>query len=245
MKPATFGALVSATLYEKRFGPYFVSPVIAGLDAGAGDAPYLCGMDSIGAIETAHDFMVAGTAPDSLYGMCESMWRPDMVRMRGRGAGRGARGAGRGGREGRVGGVPGERDKGVFFSPCAEPPSSPFPLHTHTTGPRRPVRDRLPVLALRHRPGRPGRVGGCRVCDHARRVHRPHAQGADGLREKKGGVGRRGVQGGHRVRDQMCVTRVWGVAVRSFFFFCGGGRTGEEREGRARGEREGGPTSDR
>ena len=91
MKPATFGALVSATLYEKRFGPYFVSPVIAGLDAGAGDAPYLCGMDSIGAIETAHDFMVAGTAPDSLYGMCESMWRPDMVRMRGRGAGRGAR----------------------------------------------------------------------------------------------------------------------------------------------------------
>ncbi len=79
MKPATFGALVSATLYEKRFGPYFVSPVIAGLDP-EGDAPYLCGMDSIGAIETAHDFMVAGTAPDSLYGMCESMWRPDMVR---------------------------------------------------------------------------------------------------------------------------------------------------------------------
>jgi 20S proteasome subunit beta 3 len=79
MKPATFGALVSATLYEKRFGPYFVSPVIAGLDP-AGDTPYLCGMDSIGAIETAHDFMVAGTAPDSLYGMCESMWRPDMVR---------------------------------------------------------------------------------------------------------------------------------------------------------------------
>jgi len=78
MKPATFGALVSATLYEKRFGPYFVSPVIAGLDP-EGDTPYLCGMDSIGAIETAHDFMVAGTAPDSLYGMCESMWRPDMV----------------------------------------------------------------------------------------------------------------------------------------------------------------------
>ena len=36
-------------------------------------------MDTIGAIETAHDFMVAGTAPDSLYGMCESMWRPDLV----------------------------------------------------------------------------------------------------------------------------------------------------------------------
>jgi 20S proteasome alpha/beta subunit len=65
----------------RRFGPYFVSPVIAGLDEKSG-APYLCGMDTIGAIETAHDFMVAGTAPDSLYGMCESMWRPDMVRNR-------------------------------------------------------------------------------------------------------------------------------------------------------------------
>ena len=38
-------------------------------------------MDTIGAIETAKDFMVAGTAPDSLYGMCESMWQPDMVRQ--------------------------------------------------------------------------------------------------------------------------------------------------------------------
>ena len=29
-------------------------------------------------METAKDFMVNGTAPESLYGMCESMWRPDM-----------------------------------------------------------------------------------------------------------------------------------------------------------------------
>lgn len=98
IKPSTFGQLVSSTLYEKRqvdmsvsvltadtltpwfqcrFGPYFCSPVIAGLEQDG--TPYLCGMDTIGAIETAHDFMVAGTAPDSLYGMCESMWRPDLV----------------------------------------------------------------------------------------------------------------------------------------------------------------------
>ncbi|KAL3132614.1 Proteasome subunit beta type-3-A [Trebouxia sp. C0010 RCD-2024] len=76
IKPSTFGQLVSSTLYEKRFGPYFCSPVIAGLEQDG--TPYLCGMDTIGAIETAHDFMVAGTAPDSLYGMCESMWRPDL-----------------------------------------------------------------------------------------------------------------------------------------------------------------------
>ena len=66
---------------EHRFGPYFVSPVIAGLDPDSSE-PYLAGMDTIGAIETAKDFMVAGTAPDSLYGMCESMWRPNMARTR-------------------------------------------------------------------------------------------------------------------------------------------------------------------
>ena len=60
------------------FGPFFVSPVIAGLDDKSNE-PFICGMDTIGAIETAKDFMVAGTAPDSLYGMCESMWQPDMV----------------------------------------------------------------------------------------------------------------------------------------------------------------------
>jgi 20S proteasome alpha/beta subunit len=54
--------------------------VIAGLDEKTNE-PFICGMDTIGAIETAKDFMVAGTAPDSLYGMCESMWQPDMVRF--------------------------------------------------------------------------------------------------------------------------------------------------------------------
>lgn len=74
--PAAFGQLVSTTLYERRFGPYFCQPVIAGLDND--NKAYLCGMDSIGAIETAKDFMVAGTGNDSLLGICESLWRPDM-----------------------------------------------------------------------------------------------------------------------------------------------------------------------
>lgn len=76
MKPETFGHMVSALQYEKRFGPYFVSPVIAGLEADG--TPYLAGMDSIGAMERAKDFMLAGTSPESLYGMAESMWRPNM-----------------------------------------------------------------------------------------------------------------------------------------------------------------------
>ncbi|KAL6766565.1 hypothetical protein ACKKBG_A36545 [Auxenochlorella protothecoides x Auxenochlorella symbiontica] len=76
IKPSAFAQLVSATLYEKRFGPYFCQPVIAGLEPDG--TPYLCGMDSIGAIETAKDFMIAGTASDALLGICESLWRPDM-----------------------------------------------------------------------------------------------------------------------------------------------------------------------
>ena len=76
IKPSSFAQLVSATLYERRFGPYFCSPVIAGLEPDG--TPYLCGMDSIGAIETAKDFMVAGTATESLLGVCESLWKPDM-----------------------------------------------------------------------------------------------------------------------------------------------------------------------
>ena len=61
-----------------RFGPYFVSPVIAGLEPDG--SVYLAGTDSIGAIETAKDFMVSGTAPESLMGVCEAMWRPGLVR---------------------------------------------------------------------------------------------------------------------------------------------------------------------
>ncbi len=67
-----------------RFGPYFVMPVIAGLEDDG--SVYLSGMDSLGAIETAKDFIVAGSAPDSLSGMCESMFRPDMVRHARRGS---------------------------------------------------------------------------------------------------------------------------------------------------------------
>lgn len=47
IKPTAFGHMVSATLYERRFGPYFCQPVIAGLEPDG--MPYLCGMDSIGA----------------------------------------------------------------------------------------------------------------------------------------------------------------------------------------------------
>merc|ERR1712164_110341 len=44
MKPSTFSNVVSSVLYERRFGPYFVEPVVAGLEDGK---PFLCAMDLI------------------------------------------------------------------------------------------------------------------------------------------------------------------------------------------------------
>lgn len=77
--PRTFANLVSSSLYEKRFGPYFVSPVVAGLDPKT-SKPFICGFDSIGCIDFAKDFIVSGTASEQLFGMCEGLWEPDMVR---------------------------------------------------------------------------------------------------------------------------------------------------------------------
>lgn len=48
MKVETFANMVSAMLYEKRFGPYYCEPVIAGIEADG--TPYITGMDLIGAM---------------------------------------------------------------------------------------------------------------------------------------------------------------------------------------------------
>jgi 20S proteasome subunit beta 3 len=79
--PQTLANLVSSSLYEKRFGPYFVSPVVAGINHTTGQ-PFICGFDSIGCIDFAKDFIVSGTASDQLFGTCESLWEPDLVRPR-------------------------------------------------------------------------------------------------------------------------------------------------------------------
>ncbi|KAK9745206.1 Proteasome subunit [Popillia japonica] len=75
--PTVFASLVSNMLYEKRFGPFFVEPVIAGLDSKSGD-PFVCNMDLIGCPNAPEDFVVGGTASAQLYGMCESLWEPDL-----------------------------------------------------------------------------------------------------------------------------------------------------------------------
>jgi len=76
MSPKTFSNLLSTLLYEKRFGPWFVEPVVAGLDEN--NKPFLSAMDLIGAPVYTDDFVVSGTCTGNLYGMCETLYKPDM-----------------------------------------------------------------------------------------------------------------------------------------------------------------------
>jgi len=75
MSPRVFANFVSSLLYEHRFGPYFVEPVIAGLENGK---PYISAMDLIGAPLFTDDFVVSGTTNEALYGLCESLYRPNL-----------------------------------------------------------------------------------------------------------------------------------------------------------------------
>eukprot|EP01116_Phalansterium_solitarium_P006267 TRINITY_DN18577_c0_g1_i1.p1 TRINITY_DN18577_c0_g1~~TRINITY_DN18577_c0_g1_i1.p1 ORF type:complete len:206 (+),score=25.30 TRINITY_DN18577_c0_g1_i1:118-735(+) len=77
IRPSVFANLVSSTLYEKRFGPYYAEPVIAGLD-GPDNTPYIAAMDLIGAPLFADDFVLVGTCNQALFGMCESLYKPDL-----------------------------------------------------------------------------------------------------------------------------------------------------------------------
>ncbi|EPY26964.1 proteasome beta 3 subunit [Strigomonas culicis] len=72
-----FASLVAAMLYEARFGPWFIEPVIGSVDKKTGDV-YLCAMDLIGAPCEPEDYVCAGTCAESLHGMCESLWRPGL-----------------------------------------------------------------------------------------------------------------------------------------------------------------------
>ena len=60
--------------YEKRFGPWFTEPVVAGLDKD--HKPFMCAYDFIGCLSPAEDFVVSGTTSEQLFGVCESFWRP-------------------------------------------------------------------------------------------------------------------------------------------------------------------------
>ncbi|SNX81835.1 probable PUP3 - 20S proteasome subunit beta3 [Melanopsichium pennsylvanicum] len=76
IEPEIFAHLVSSTLYERRFGPYFIEPVIAGINNK--NEPFIAASDVIGCLNFAKDFVVSGTAADKLFGMAEGLWEPDL-----------------------------------------------------------------------------------------------------------------------------------------------------------------------
>ena len=77
IQPQIISNLLSTMLYERRFGPFFVEPVVAGIDKN--NKPFISAMDLIGAPLLAEDFVIAGTATEALYGICETLYRPDLV----------------------------------------------------------------------------------------------------------------------------------------------------------------------
>lgn len=62
-----------------RFGPYFIEPVIAGINSK--DEPFIAASDVVGCLNFAKDFVVSGTAADKLFGMAEGLWEPDLVSL--------------------------------------------------------------------------------------------------------------------------------------------------------------------
>jgi len=77
IKPKTFAAMLSNMLYERRFGPFFTEPIVVGIDPKTKET-FLCAMDLIGCQTFPDDFVVAGTAEEQLFGMCEALWEPEM-----------------------------------------------------------------------------------------------------------------------------------------------------------------------
>lgn len=65
-------------MVSPRFGPYYIEPVIAGLDPKTFE-PFICSLDLIGCPMVTEDFVVSGTCSEQMYGMCESLWEPNMV----------------------------------------------------------------------------------------------------------------------------------------------------------------------
>jgi 20S proteasome subunit beta 3 len=78
LTPKLFINLVSSTLYEHRFGPYFVNPIVVGLDVTDNYKPYVATYDSIGCLTESGQFQVAGTSNELLYGTCEAFFKENM-----------------------------------------------------------------------------------------------------------------------------------------------------------------------
>lgn len=79
--PQNVATLISNFLYKKRL---YCTPIIIGLirkkdkDGKTILEPYICSMDSLGAMTSSQSYAVIGTATASLYSLCESNYQAAM-----------------------------------------------------------------------------------------------------------------------------------------------------------------------
>ena len=79
LTPQLFINLVSSILYEHRFSPFFLNPIVVGLDIKDNYQPYVACYNSIGSITQSWEFQVVGISSEILYGACEAFFKPKMV----------------------------------------------------------------------------------------------------------------------------------------------------------------------
>lgn len=104
ISPKSMSMLLSHVLYGRRSSPFYVEPIVAGLDKRTvnrkinegervqdGTAvgvktnemeieyiPFLCAQDVIGAQSKSLSFVCSGAASKSLYGTAEALWKPEL-----------------------------------------------------------------------------------------------------------------------------------------------------------------------
>lgn len=94
ISPKSISRLTSHLLYSKRNSPYYCEPLIIGLerekkqsgensndDDNISYIPFICSQDVIGAQSVSSDFACCGVASNSMYGIAEAMWRPNLNAM--------------------------------------------------------------------------------------------------------------------------------------------------------------------
>ncbi|KAI6242713.1 Proteasome subunit beta [Aphelenchoides fujianensis] len=77
LSPKVATTLVSNLLYKRRFGYYFINPLVAGLDPVT-FKPFVADTDIIGNITQPRDFVAVGNAAEYALGVCEGFWRENM-----------------------------------------------------------------------------------------------------------------------------------------------------------------------
>ena len=76
MKPSTFAQLVGTTLYEHRWGPYLITPLVVGLEDGK---PIIYDYDYIGTQSHSENFGNIGTSGQNFVSLCEGFYREGLT----------------------------------------------------------------------------------------------------------------------------------------------------------------------